>query len=287
MVQIDKRIVGLALVSVILSTLIMLTIAGERVEEPVEILKNEYPKILTGRKSTFSFAMVSRKRFENVELMFSMMTTKSLKVKDMIDSRKEYNATDSPDEVLENIVKFSWLKNQTSLLEIEPEKFEREITFQGIGGRMVIYDYTSILASLSGEDIAVEVPLTYCAIIDENGNDYYFEGKSDFFYKPELNMISLTTSHNDNESSYLPEDQAWGDVKLPMSTAPKGILEYHSVEKDDTFSVIYTVEMTNTPSGFGGPVKEGEMDLAMVQMIRAYLDGELFDEPILNLIRPR
>ena len=41
--KVDKRIVGLATVSVILSTLIMFTIAGERIDEPVEILKNDYP----------------------------------------------------------------------------------------------------------------------------------------------------------------------------------------------------------------------------------------------------
>ncbi len=284
MVEVDKRVIGLALLSVILSTLIMITIAGEDIEQPVEILKNEYPRKLGGRKTTFSFAMVSREKFENVEMRFAMLSRESLRAADMIDPQKEFNVTDSPQDVLDNVVKFDWLMNQTSLLGIEAEKFEREFQFQGVQGDMVLYDYTAILGSLSGQEIAVSVPLLYAAIIDENGYSYYFEGKSDFFYEPEMNLVSLTTSHNENETSYLPEDQAWGDVKLPISEAPTGVLEYRSVDKDDTFSVIFTVEMTESPPGFSIPIKEEEMNLVLIQVIRAYLDGELFEDPIFNLI---
>ena len=287
--QIDKRMVGLAIVSIILSTLIMLTVARERIDEPIAILKNDYPRILEeSRKATFSFALVARKKFENLQLRFSILSQKNLKFNEMIDPRKEYNATDDPEEVLDNIVKLSWLKNESASIGIEPEKFNYTFRFEDTDCRMVIYDYGCVLESLSSQNLILELPLIYAGIIDENGEGYYLAGESDFFFSPEENIVSLSTSHNANESSYIPDDKIWEESKLPLSQAPKGgVLDYRSVGKDDTFTVIYTVEADteNLPEGFGSSPSVKKKDISLIQVIRVYLDGEIFDQPIVNIMQ--
>jgi len=290
--KIDKRIVGLALVSVILSTMIMVTIARERVDQPVEILKNDYPQLIEeSRKATFSFAMVARKKFENLQVRFSVLSLRTLKYGDMKDPKKEYNTSSSAEDILGNVVKLSWLENETSLLDIEPEIYDKTIRLDGTPLRLLLVDYSYILEHLSGRDSILGNPLTYGAIIDENGEDYYLEGESNFFFTPQENVISLSTSHNAEEQNYLPDDQIWeGSDRIPLSEAPEGgVLDYEAVDKDDTFTVIFTVEAdsANLPAGFGSSTSTDRKDVTMLQIIRIYLDGELFDEPLVNVVKGR
>ncbi len=290
--KIDKRIVGLALVSVILSTLIMLTIAREKIDQPVEILKNDHPSLLEeSRKGTFSFAMVARKKFENVQVRFTVMSLKTLKYGEMVDPKKKFNTTHTANDIFDNVVKLNWIENETDVLGIEPEMYNLTLWVEGTPTAMLIYDYSNILESLSGRESILGSSLTYVAMIDENGEAYYLEGSSDFFFNPQENIISLSTSHNAEENNYLPDDQIWeGSNRLPLSEAPQGgVLNYEGVDKDDTFTVIFTVEAdsANLPEGFGTSPGPNRKDVSMLQMIRVYLDGELFDEPIINIVRGR
>ncbi len=286
--RIDKRLLGLAAVSLILSTLIMITIAREKIEKPVEILKNEYPTTLkVSQKATFSFAVVARKEFKHVAFRFSLLAQRSLRYSDVLDPRKEFNATSSPDEVLDNVLKIGWLRNQTEPLGIEPERTYTEFEYQGTKFKMVFYDYGPALEPLTGLDAARNTALTYAAIVDENGEWYYFEGAPGFFYRPQENMVSLSISHNTNQTDYLPDDQVWeGSGRLPISAAPPGRLDYTDVKKDDTFTFIFTVEadQTNLPAGFGSKPAPPRKNISLIEVVKIYLDGELYDQPIFNLI---
>ena len=287
--KVDKRLIGLAAVSLILSTLIMITIAREKIEKPIEVLKNEYPSALRpSEKSTFSFAVVARKEFQYAAFRFSLLAQKSLRFNDMVDPRRTFNASSSPDEVLDNVVKIRWLRNQTEPLGIKPERTYREFDYEGTKCKMVLYDFGPLLEPLTTPDAVRRTPLTYAAIIDENGEWYYFEGTPGFFYRPEDNMVSLSISHNTNETDYLPDDQIWeGSGRLPISQAPPGGLDYAKVHKDDTFTVIFTVEAdtSNLPAGFGSSPAPPRKNIALIEVVKIYLDGKLYDQPIFNLIQ--
>jgi hypothetical protein len=272
--------------------MIMLTIARERVDEPVEILKNDFPSLIEeSRKATFSFAMVARKKFENLQVRFNVLSLRTLKYGDTFDPRRKFNTSDTAEDVLANIVKLSWLENETALLGIEPEIYNQTIWLDGVASRLLLVDYSYILEQLSGRNSILGNPLTYGAIIDENGESYYLEGESDFFFTPQANIISLSTSHNAEEQNYLPDDQIWeGSNRLPLSEAPQGgVLEYAGVDKDDTFTVIFTIEADSgsLPPGFGSVTSPTKKDLSMLQIVRIYLDGELFSEPIINIVKGR
>jgi hypothetical protein len=284
---IDKRMAGLALVSLILATLIMITIARENVEAPIEVFQNEFPPQMASGRSTFRFALVARESFENVQIRFSILWEKSPEFKELVDPGKEFNTSSKAEDVLDNIVKLSWLRNETSLLRIEPEVFDLTVNLgDGAPDRILIHDYSSIIDSLSGRQAMLGAPLTYAAILDENGEEYYMEGASGFFVNPTENVLSLMISRNDQEQNYFPIDQIWeGSNRLPIQEAPEGgILDYADVEKDDRFNVIFTTENRDKPPGFGFVLGPDKKDFGYIQMIRVYLDGELYDQPILNVV---
>lgn len=281
----DRRVFGLVVVSLVLSTLTVLTIARERVDKPLQILRNECPSSVVGNmKATFSFSVMARERFEDLMLRFSMLTQKALRPEDVIDPNRQFDATEDPEEVLGNVVKIDWLKNQTEVLGIEPEIFNYTFRFQDTGCRMVIWDYSSILESLSGQQLALRAPLLYAAIIDDNGKEYYLEGESGFFFIPQSNIVSLSIARNTNQTGYIPDDEVRAESKLPLSEAPKGVLNYKGVEKDDTFAVVFTVDPQVFPASFASSPPSGKIDISVVQVIRAYLDGVLFDQPIINVM---
>ncbi len=285
LLRFDERVIGLAVVSLILSTLTVLTIAREKVESPLEVLRNEYPSaIVANQRATFSFAVVAREGFEDLLLRFSILTQKTLRPEDLVDPQRQYSAEDDPEEVLNNAVKVAWLRNQTEWLGIRPEKFSHTFEFQGIGCRMVLWDYSSILESLSGQQLALRAPLTYGAILDENGGHYYFEGESGFFFIPQKNVVSLSIAHNTDQTGYLRDDEVRPESKLPISQAPRGVLNYKAVKKDDTFTVTFTVDPRAFPASFASTPLPGRADISVVQVIRAYLDGVLLDQPIINIM---
>jgi hypothetical protein len=280
----DKRIVGLAIVSLILATLIMVTIARERIDQPIEIIQNEFPEAMG--KSTFKFAVVARQKFEDLRIRFTIMWQEPLAFGDKIDPQKEYNSSSTAEDVLGNSLKLSWLANQTALLNLEPEKYDLTVDLEGTPTRMVIHDYSAMVDSTSGRESILGSPLIYAAIVDENGEEYYLEGISGFFVNPTDNILSLRISHNDQEQHYTQDDQIWeGSGRVPVSEAPTGgILDYSGVDKDDRFNVVLTAEPRNSPKGFGGDLGSGRKKLAFIEVIRIYADGELYGEPIINVV---
>ncbi|MBU7004204.1 MAG: hypothetical protein HXS50_01460 [Theionarchaea archaeon] len=266
-----------------MATLIIITIARERIEEPIEIFQNEFPP----NSPTFKFAIMTRQKFENVQIRFAILWERALEYNQKVDPKMEYNTSSTAEDVLANNLNLRWFQNETSLLDIEPEIFDLEITLEGIPTRILIHDYSSLIDSLSGREAIIGAPLIYGGIIDENGEEYNLEGVSGFFVNPADNILSLRLSRNDEELNYIPDDQIWsGYDRFPLSTAPKGgILDYDGVEKDDRLSVLITAESRVVPEGFGRVFGPGKANFACLEMIRIYLDGELYGEPIINVIK--
>ncbi len=81
----------------------------------------------------------------------------------------------------------------------------------------------------------------------------------------------LSISHNERKQTYVPDLQvSYGSEELPLSVAPRGVVEFRSVKKDDTVSIVMNIEP------FAGFV---------LQIVKIYADGELYDEPIVNVVR--
>jgi hypothetical protein len=265
----DKRVLGIALVSLILASLLILSIAGEAVDQPVEILENMHPTFVTPGRSTFTFSLVARESFEKVQIRFIWATPAKLDALAKVDPSWEAQPGDGPEDVFGNVLKLAWFQNKTSRLGIQPDEFGGSMDVDDSDHAFIIYDYSDIIDYLSGRNATKGLPMTFTAIINETRATNYYEGFTDFIDNPMSNIEILSISHNEKEVRYVPPEQVQEDTgRFPVSEAPRGFVEFDSVEKDDTLTVVFTVEAVQK----------------MIQMIRVYLDGEPFEEPIINVI---
>ncbi len=277
---IDERVLGLALVSVILSALIVFTLAREKTDRPIEILENRFPSVMPAAETTFSFSIMARQRLEDVRISFCAVTPAYPVQADLLVPMRQYRSDEGPSEVLENLARLTWFRNRTSALGIEPDEIDRTISAGNSQLRMLLLDYTNPLRAILGQNATSKVPLIYGATVNETGHPCYLEGGPNFFPFPELNINVLTISHNEDEKRYVPTDKIRkGSGQLQVSEAPRGIVEFRDVAKDDTITVIATVE----PRTFSPP--SSRKDIALIQLIRIYINGDPYGEPILNVVR--
>jgi len=289
--MIDKRVLGIAIVSILLATLLILTIAGDISDQPIEILENEYPMTVPRGEATFTFSLIAREDIENLQIRFTSLSPRrtefdqamwvgaatawTLDTLGLVDDKKEYQAGDTPEDILANVVKFVWFQNRTEALGIEPETYERTMRVENQELQTTIIDYSPVIEYMSGKESTADMPLIYGAMINETGGYLYLEGFSDVIINPIRNIKMLTVTQSDNQTTYIPDDLVWeGSGRMPLSTAPRGVFEFTSVKKDDTITVIFSME----PNLIPGP--------GLLQMIRVYVDGDLFDVPRINLILP-
>ncbi len=280
LMALDKRVIGLALMSLIVSALIVFTLAGERADQPVEILKNQYPSVLPAGETTFTFSLVARQRIANLEIRFLTATPVVPGQGDLVDPDLRYGPGDTPRQVLANVAKLVWFTNRSAALGIHPYEIAGTFEHGDAQSAFLLQDYSIPLQAVLGEDAALVPPLVFGAIMNETGHARYLEGRPDFFAFPGLNINVLTISHNDDEVRYVPDEKVWeGSDRLPMSQAPRGTLKLRSVERDDTVTVIATID----PKTF--PPPSYRKDIALIQVILIYVDGDLFGEPIVNVVR--
>lgn len=281
--QTAGRFISLAFVAVVMSGLVLLTFVPAKRDQLLEILRNDYPQILPPGKSTFSFSVVARERFKRLELRFITLTSKDLTSEDLVDPDETGGATRSPDDVLHNLRKLDWFEKGISRLGISPERFNRSLTLEGRNLDLLVLDYSDAVGSrlgpsLLGKDVALSVPLVFAAIVTETGHQY-LEGALGFFANPDINLGTLLISHNENETRYVADDEVReGSDRLPISQAPRGVVRVESVETDDTITVAFGIEPLQFTRDPEGPV-------ALLQIVRVYLDGEPYGYPIVNAVR--
>jgi hypothetical protein len=277
------RHMGLAFVCAVVSCLALITFTSTEPENPIEILGNDYPRILSLGRSTFSFSVMAREQLERLELRFIILTPRGLRAEEMIDPDRPRNASGDPAEVLKNVRKLGWFEEINSNVGILPHEFRKEISIEGSRYQVLVRDYSDALGShlgpsLLGGNVTLSAPLVFAAVANETRLQY-LEGTFGFFVSPEVNLKSLLISHNERETKYVSDDEVREDSpNLPISRAPKGIIALESLDVDDTITVSFGIEPLQFDRDPQGPV-------ILLQMIQVYLDGEAFGDPILNVVR--
>ena len=283
----DSRVIGLAVISLIVSALIVFSFAKEVVDQPVEIIKNEIPSV---GETIFTFALVAREDIENLELRFLFLTPDHrVRAEEMVDPDAFVRVSDpppsiggyhieagsSPEDVLANIRRLGWFKERMANQNIVPEEDTTKIEFAGSEYDLLYVDYSQIMDYVIGANETANLPLVYAALINSTGHSLYLEGSSAFYSW--LGTKQVVISHNDQKTTYVLEHQLTGaSDELPLSAAPRGTPVFESVKRDDTISVVINID----------PLAEGVLNrLLYLQIIKVYADGELFDEPIVNVLR--
>ncbi len=276
--MIDRKVAGIAIISVTLSGLLVFSFAEEASEDPVEILTNEYPGILPSGESTIAISMAARHSIERLDIKSKMLTSSSLSLDELIDPYMEFNQSNTPYDVFGNVKRLEWYREELNDLGIEPRTINSTLNIEGSEFQMACIDYTDVIRYLLGVEAMENIPLAYAVAMNGTGDYIWLEGGNEFFVRPTTNIKRLTYSNNENQTTYVPDDQLWeGSDQLPISEAPRGLLSFNSLDKDDTINIITTFEGRSVPSDPKSPI-------AILQIIDIYVDGEVQD-PIINLIR--
>jgi hypothetical protein len=283
----DTRVIGLAIISLIVSALIVFSFAREIVDQPVEIIKNEIPSV---GETIFTFALVAREDIENLELRFLFLAPDHrVRAEELVDPDAFGRVSDpfpsiggyyiepggGPEDVLDNIRRLGWFKEKMANLNIVPEEDLAKIEFAGSEYDLLYVDYSQIMDYVIGANETANLPLVYAALTNSTGHSLYMEGSSAFYSLSGTKHIAI--SHNELKTSYVLEHQLTGAPdEFSLSAAPRGTPIFDSVKRDDTISVVINID----------PLAEGTINrLFLLQIIKVYAYGELFGEPIVNVLR--
>ncbi len=287
-VALDASLVSIMLIVLISSGLIVLSLAGETVRRPLELLKNVHPErlyafgsVTTKEKMDFSLGLLARGEFKTLEIQYATLVQAT-------PSFIEENLTLSGLTALEiarMIRPLAILMAETDnelvpYEEIEVQAAKANRTYEG-----VFYDFP-LVRMYSKRSLSDKVYTSF--LILKNGTGaLYFGGYSDFFLKrfggfldiqrpmdaPEVSssIQKLRISRNDNATSYsssVEVEEGWRSMdQLPGF----GRVVFQDVRKNERFSVEFTIEIPERPAGM------------IAQVIRIYADGEMV-ENVVNLV---
>jgi hypothetical protein len=205
--------------------------------------------------------------------------TKKIRSEEMVDAEMfetaygdiggyQIDSGSGPEDILANIRRLTWFREGMEDQGIAPENYSRMINIEDSEYDLLFYDYSPMMDHILGANETASLQLLHGALVNSTGHFFYMEGGS-AFSSGTIEILSIT--HSEEKVSYAPDHQISEDSEqLPLSTAPHGVLEFNSVERDDTVSIIINVRP------YVG---------LNLQIIKVYADGELYDEPIINVVR--
>ncbi len=283
--RVDPSLVSIMLIVLISSALVVFSLASEKIESPVVILKNIFPPVLfsqasvsTRERMDFSLSLAARQNIATLEIQYSILV--------QVEPRFAAENASSPDPqtMAADISPISALIEATENEDVPYEALEVEGSVRNLSYSGIFYDFP-IVRLYSDPSVSPEVYTSFLVFQNETGT-LYFEGISDFFLNrlggyadiqlPEEDMAksaitSLRIRRNENVTSYSSAPDAptgWGN----MEEAPEfGRVIFGDVKKHDTFSVDFTVDTPRRPQKWSA------------QVIRIYADGELVDM-VVNII---
>jgi hypothetical protein len=267
------------LIVLITSALVVFSLAREKIDSPVVLLKNIYPPVLysqasvrTKQRMDFSMSLAARRNMEVLEVQYStLVQTDPIFVRENV-------TTAGIALIAEAISPISTLSQATDSGDLPPEVTEVQASIGNLSYRGLFYDFP-VGRLYSHPSISPEVYTSFLVLEDQD-EVLYFEGISDFFLhrlggyvdidlpeedQGESSIAQLRIRRNSEVVSYSSSVDAPSGWK-EMSGAPEfGRVTFNDVRKDDTFSVDFTVEIPKRPQKWSA------------QVIRIYADGELSD----------
>jgi hypothetical protein len=263
--KVDKSLVGVIGIAIVLSTMITLFIIGERAQEDVTVLRNEFPARLSTMEQKYAFvlSMIARKPLTEVSVQYNVLSRVAL----------ENTTTESTDEetIRANLPKIDALLIESDRMDVPVDTWDGKVQWKNVTETlefdMYMYDFTDLVKATTPDVKALDVRTTYAVWLWDNGTIfYYFEGVSDFFYNRNRTIVDLTITHNDESDYYraVSEIEVEGKYEQIMNAPTLGRVTFTDVEKDDRLFVIYSLKGTTIPGHSG-----------MLQIVRVYRDGEL------------
>lgn len=259
--RVDSSLVSIMLIVLISSALVVFSLAHEKIESPVELLKNVFPKklfseasVTTTERMGFSFSLSARRDMKLLEVQYATLV--QVEPVFVTGARPE----GSLEEIAQGILPIRALLDETENSYVPYEAIEVKASYRNFTFDGLFYDFP-LVRLYSDPDTSGQVYTSF--LILRNGTDIiYLEGISDFFLNKlggfvgvefpggkELRsaISSLRIRRNENMTSYssaVEVPDGWKDI---AETPPFGRVTFADVLRNDTFSVDFTVETPKRP----------------------------------------
>jgi hypothetical protein len=270
--RVDRSLLGVIGIAIVLSTLITLFIIGERAEEDVTILRDEFPPRLSTMEQKYAFvlSMIARKPLVDVTVKYNVLSDVP-EVKDLPVANLTVMSTDE-ETIRSNLPRVESLLIEADRIGKPPDTWEEEIEWKGPNQvhkvRMYMYDFTDLLKATAPGFTVLNIQTTYVVWINTTNDAIarYFVGSPDYFYNRNSTIVDLTITHNDDSQYYraVSEIEVAEEYKQIMQAPLAGTVTFEDVVKDDRLFIIYSLKGTTVPGHTG-----------MLQLVRVYRNGEL------------
>lgn len=281
--MIDRRLMGILALTFILSTGAFSLFVGEKVKEPLEILRNEWnlPRDESGAyllpseegRYAYGVVVVARKPIRRLELVFVALENAS-----GILSPTLPRGAASPQQAFLSLPEVG---NLTSVIydyatdsPMRLDEVEFMLNLSGVPRNGVLLDLTDPSRPVAPRSRLRSLATVHVLLIDEDGTiDQYYRGYPDFFVDRNHSIIDITVQHNQNLTKYSQRTTQQGTSLLMDKAPPIGHLVFDDLKKDDQVFVSFAIN----------PALVSTRE-AIIQAVLIFVNGDYY-EGITNMIR--
>jgi hypothetical protein len=234
----DRHLLVILAITGIMSTAVVSLLFHERVEGPIEVLRQDWnlPRV-GGRilipeeegRYAYTLAVVARRPVAELVLGFALLENCTL---DVTSTRMNpSNPTDVPEfgAFLSAIGEYQETDNATGQpFRAQLDQWEAELS---------VFDLTDAFSALAPPETLRELATVHAILARPGGSVDYFQGSKDFFLERDSALVDLTIQINENVTKYgQRESTATGTLDLGEAP-PLGILRFADLRKYDRVSV--------------------------------------------------
>jgi len=234
----DRHLLVILAITGIMSTAVVSLLFHERVEGPIEVLRQDWNLPREGRRIlipdeegryAYTLAVVTRRPVTELVLGFALLENCTL---DVTGARLyPANPTDVPEfgAFLSAVVESPEIDNATGqTFSAQLDQWEAEVS---------VFDLTYAFSPLAPPETLRELATVHAILTSPGGPVDYFQGSRDFFLERESALVDLTIQINENVTKYgQRESTATGTLDL-REAPPLGMLRFADLRKDDRLSV--------------------------------------------------
>jgi hypothetical protein len=284
--KLDRRLMGVLIISLIVGSLISLYLIRERIESPISVIDQSFPaRALAGTseldRDKYSVAFVSREDLKEVDIRFACLMQVQPR---FTEDSPEVSKPEKAGEMIEQV---------NSKIEImrsagyEPDVVVQEIEIEGHKHTLVIYDFGSKLNQILPAEGSSYFPTVYAVAVNKSKRiDVLFEGVTDFFFMREISLKELEVTRNVNKTTYVAVEgeEVLQPGALPASHAPeRARVVFTDLHRNDRVSIVYRIA-----SNWGGYPLLFQKQLKgryMLHLVEFEIDGELaWDNVLVHLM---
>ncbi len=280
--KVERRLIGVLVISLIVGSLISLYLIKEKIETPINVIDQSFPlKALAGvselDQDKYSVAFICREPLKQVAVSFSFLmpvrpnfTEASPKV-------------DDPRRAGEVIEQISGKLGLVQDLGYKPEVTVSDVDIGGGRRTMVVYDFGPALNPVLPPSGSSYYPTVYAVVLNKSKMiEGLYEGVSDYFFMREISLKGLEITVNANKTTYVSaEDKAaLAAGALPASKAPgQGRIVFSDLARNDRVSIVYRIR--SAYSAYPKLFAKQLYGKYLVHMVKFEIDGELAADKIL------